>query len=294
MSSLHERLEAITADQPFEVSWYFIDMRDGGDLHYHGEAPVPSAGTERLLLYLSCLRAVQRGQLDLNATVRYEDRHRSAARYGVLRWMTPGLRITVGDALAQLIITGDSVGAALVREELASRQMPAFDLVDQFCADTGLSATSTIDGRPSTTPYDQARLVESLVSRAHDRPPRLDVGVDPPLAAQAVDLMSSVLSTTGITAHLPGYGPFHARVAHLACEGGEDDAIRSACALADAGVVYQEGVPSYALAVFCTGIPETLGGVPGTAAALTTMGALSAECWSRARPPSAGKDADTC
>ncbi|MGH3096158.1 MAG: serine hydrolase [Streptosporangiales bacterium] len=291
MESLSERLAAITAAQPFEVSWYVVDMRDGGEVHHRGEAPVPCAGIERLLLYLSCLRAVQRGQLDPNATVTYEERHRSTARHGVLRWMTPGLSITVGDALAQMVITGDSVGAALVREQLAARQMPASELVDGFCADAGLSSTRYGAPDGTTTAYDQARLVESLVARAHDRVPQLELGLDPPRAARAVEVMCSVASTTGITAHLPGYGPFNARVAHLACDGGDDEP--PARNWADVGVVYQQGEPSYALAAFCTGVPETIDGLPGSAVTLAAIGNLSAACWHRGQSPSAQRGTDT-
>lgn len=287
---LRERLAEMTAARPFTVSWYLIDLRDSREFHERGDTPVPCAGTDRLLLYLSCLRAVQRGQLDLSVPVTYEERHRSGAGSGIIRWMSPGLTITLGDALAQTIITGDSVATALVREELAARTVPAPDLVDGFCADAGLAQANCATSRV-TSAYDQACLVESLVALARGAPPRVDLGIDQSLAARALDVMSSVLSTAGISAHLPGYGPFNARVAHLTCDGGNGE--QPARHWADAGVVYQEGAPSYVLAAFCTGVPETVDGLPGAAAALGALGDLSAECWRRRSAGAARAEAGT-
>lgn len=286
--ALSDRLAEISERAPFEVRWKFHDLR-GGSTHGRGEShPVPDAGTSRVVLYLACLHAASQGTLDLTASVRYEARHREGHDAGILRWMDPGLTISLGDALAQVIITGDGVASAMVLDHLDTGASTATDLITEFCRAVGLSTTrpaasddsaSTVDVPMVTSAEDQLALVVSLRASAEGGTAPLDLGLSPDLAREALRVMSSVLRTDGITAKLPGHGPFLAHVAHTACDGGTGD--RPASHWADAGIAYQDETASYALAVFCTDVPAEIDGLPGQLYAIDTIGELSAACWNR-------------
>lgn len=263
---------------PFPVSWQLRDLRTGATAGGEEHRTVPEAGTLRLLLYLACLRAAAKNALDLDTPLRYEERHRQGHDAGILRWMTPGLTVSLGDALAQLIITADGVADALVREHLDGGPRSATDLMDGLCERADLTATRPADG--VTSAADQVALVTSLVTTATGGTPARDLGLSAELASTALQVMASVLRTDGIAGRLPGHGPFLAEVAHLTCDGGTGD--RFAAHWGDVGVAYQHGAPSYALAVFCTNVPEMVDGRPGRVHAVETIGAMSAVYWDHA------------
>lgn len=267
---------------PVEWSWFAVDYRLGESWGEGADDHVSFAGVDRLLLYLACLRAGASNRLDLSRTLTYEPRHAEGHDAGILRWMSPGLELSLGDALDQTMISGDGVCSALIHEVLEESFGSALDLLSEFCEDQGMVRTSLEAGSPRgtpivscgfTTPREQVELLEGLLGSAGlgvGGTGRAIKGLDRGAATHALSVMRSVLKKSGLPGHLPGHGPYFTDAAHLCCDGGNGDA--RASEYGDAMIIFDEGSPITVAAVFFEGVGDTVEDVNGETWALDRFG----------------------
>lgn len=116
--------------------------------HEAGE-PHPLAGTGKLFLALTVARLAARDPELLATPLTVRAGHRAVARTGTLRQMSGELELTVDDAMALVIGTGDGACAAALLEHLARRGVDVLAEARDLTAALGLDATA-LTGLEST------------------------------------------------------------------------------------------------------------------------------------------------
>lgn len=281
MTTLEDKIRNRLAQEPFTSAWRIHDYRSGAMLESANAASAAmAAGAGRLLLLVAFLDKVGAGEFQLSDPVVYEQKHRADATQGIIQWLEPGKQLAVRDALAQMIITGDSIGAALVTDYLAARGTSPEALITAFCDKAGIAlggfGSSFIDAKVSAKQL--LELVDMLEALRTGAPVSGNTtAIDAKMAEEALRIMRSVLKTDGIAAVLPGHGPFLADVGHLPCDGGAEGKWSSSWS--DTGIVYRDGQPRYSLSVICTDVPETIDGEPGPYRARTAIAEASSLLW---------------
>ncbi|MDI3331610.1 MAG: serine hydrolase [Micrococcus sp.] len=120
-------------------------------VHHDAGSPHPLAGTGKLFLAVAVARLADRdpGLLARPLTVRGE--HRAAARSGTLRRMTGDLQLTVDDAMALIVGTGDGACTVALLELLATRDEDVVAEANRTATRLGLR-TTTFAGLETTVP----------------------------------------------------------------------------------------------------------------------------------------------
>lgn len=279
MTTLDARIRERLEREPFATSWYIHDLRNGTTIAGGAGGTPVAAGAGRLLLLVAFLDKVQRGTFKLSDPVVYEEKHRVGATQGIIQWLAPGKQLAIRDALAQSIITGDSVSVAMIEDYLSARGTSPEALITSFCSDAGIElggfGESFIDAAVSVK--DLVGLVDRLEGLRTGAADKNGFVIDASLAEEALRIMRSVLKTDGIAAVLPGHGPFLADVGHLPCDGGT--AGKWSTDWADTGVVYRDGAARYSVSVTCNGVPEDIDGEPGPYRARSAIADVSYLLW---------------
>lgn len=276
MRALSDRLNAISNAQPFASSWYVKDLRSGEAIDRQGNEPMPSASTRKVSIMMAALREAHVGHIDLSSQVTVEPRLQKDVASGTYRYMTPGCAIPVRDAIVNMIITSDNVCTQIVLEQLG-----AVDL-NEYCRDLGMTNTvhrhkipplglaydHPVDAVTATTPTDQGLLLDLIQRGANDEAAAARLGCSLQLCQFALDVLSWQLLRNMI----PSLLPYGTRVASKSGRGRRGRM--------DIGIVYRSEQPRYIIAAFTDRVPETMSdGMPGFAAAFTTVGRLSRACW---------------
>ena len=97
------RLNARCESHPFHVGWYLRDLRTGLHAGRNADVVVPAASTRKVAILMAAMRAVHRGDLDLEAPVTVDERW-LVSDSGVFQYFRPGFTITVHDVLLMMII----------------------------------------------------------------------------------------------------------------------------------------------------------------------------------------------
>lgn len=276
-SPLAERLNEISASQPFTVSWRFSDLRTGASAARFGDVPTPSASTRKIAYMMAALRDAHAGLIDLREPVVIHEELMRGPVSGVMYFMTPGLTFPMRDAIVQMIITSDNTCTSIVGDRITVPRLNA------FCRSVGMVGTtirhvvpprdmpvdSDFDFVAQTTPNDQALLLRLILDGSRREPRALDaLGVTPELCGLALQIMSWQRYRTKI----PGLLPLETRVANKTGWGRNG--------VMDAGIVYRKGEPLFILAAYTHGVPATMpDGLPGYASAIETIARLSRACW---------------
>lgn len=276
LEALAERLDAIAEQHPFRMSWCVKDCRSGASLGRDEHVPTPSASTRKILYMMAALKAVHDGELSLQETLTMTQYLTTGVVSGVLYFMTPGLTFPMRDAIVQMIITSDNVCTTLVGERLG------VDAINAYARGLGMKGTqinhivpprempvdSDFDFVAHTTPADQVLLLEAILAGAGDEAAAARLGVTRELCRFALD----VLSWQRHRELIPGLLPIDARVCNKT-GGGRNGYM-------DAGIVYRDGEPFYALGVYTDAVPWTMpDGLPGHAVARRAIAQVSRECW---------------
>jgi beta-lactamase class A len=276
MEALAARLDAICDAQPFVTSWCVRDLRRGDEAERAGAVAVPSASTRKVSIMMALLRRAHAGLVDLDepCVVTEELKHEVAS--GSLRYMTPGLTITLRDAMVQMIILSDNVCTKMVLQRLSLEEL------NDFCAAAGMGGTvhrftipplglawdHPVEAVTTTTPADQVRLLGLILAGGADAGAAATLGCSTAQCRLAMDVLSWQLYRQ----MLPSLLPFGTKVAHKTG--------RARRGRMDAGVVFQGDRPLYALAAYTDLVPETMpDGLPGYSAAFATISRLSRACW---------------
>jgi beta-lactamase class A len=276
MQALTQRLNRICEEQPFTTSFFVKDLTTGAEAARAGDVVVPSASTRKTSILMHALAAVHAGRLDLKEPCTVEARLQKDVASGTYQHMTPGTVLPLRDAMVNMIITSDNVCTQLVLERLDREALNA------WCRGIGMSCTThranippaglawdhPLEATATTTPADQARLLELMLRGAADAEAAAVLGCSPELCRLGLD----ILSWQRLRNLIPSLLPASTKVAHKT---GRDARGRS-----DAGIVYCDGRPLFILAAYADRVPEEMpDGLPGFAAAYATVGRLARACW---------------
>ncbi|WP_413544148.1 serine hydrolase [Citricoccus nitrophenolicus] len=191
---------------------FAVRTADGQRQGHDAGARHPLSGTGKLVLACTVARLAERDAALLGERLRLTDRHRAGARTGTLRLMSGDLVLTLSDAMALVVGTGDAMCVLAVLEFLRDRGhdmesearslVAAWGLLDTELsgveADAGASWGEGLTGW--TTPDDLCTLLSALP--------------EPVLA-----WMGAAFEPAGLASGLPGFGP--RTVPHETVAGGE-------------------------------------------------------------------------
>jgi beta-lactamase class A len=278
------RLNARCEAHPFHVGWYLRDLRTGLHAGRNADVVVPAASTRKVAILMAAMRAVHRGDLDLEAPVTVDERW-LVSDSGVFQYFRPGFTITVHDVLLMMIIVSDNACTGIVCDLIG------LDAVNALSRDVGMTNTVHREAIPQytimsrvadgsavmsdlpgtvneTTPADMGRLLEAILRCEADALFAETMGVSPRLGSLALEMMSR----QRLRARLPFLLPGDTRVAHKTGTSGTT--------YNDVGIVYRDGAPQFVLAVYTFQVPAILPdgrAAPGATSLL--IGGLARDCW---------------
>lgn len=276
MEKLVARLNAICDEQPYITSWYVKNLLTGEQADRGGHIAFPSGSTRKVSIMMTILRAVNRGKLDLNTPIVYEERLREGVVSGTFKFLTPGFTITLRDALVQMIIVSDNVCTRMVMERTSLEE------INDFCQSIGMvdtvhrtsvprpdmPANHKLDEVTVISARDQGLLYDLILQGSTDAVAAARLGCTSEQCAFAVEVLSWQKLRTKIASLLPA----DAKVAH---KGGTGKRGRM-----DGGIVFRYGKPWFIITGYTDQVPvEMPDGMPGYVSAFNTLGRLARACW---------------
>lgn len=275
LTAITGRLEALCDAQPFRTGLAVTDLRTGERVRSDAGRVFPAASTRKIAILMATLRTVSRGDLALDEPVTIDERYRDRVFTGLLQDLSPGLTMTLRDALTLMIEVSDNLSTGHVVERIG------LDEVNRFCADAGMTRTvhrhalipkldrdHPVDATNATTPDDQVRLLLAVLDGARTPAAAGRLGVTPELCRLALDILAGQKFADAVPALLPDA----ATVAHKTGAGWHD--------VSDVGIVLRAGEPLFAIAAFTARLPTLLpDGTPGRYAARRHIARLARLCW---------------
>lgn len=271
MNALEQRLRHITDRYPFAVHWHVRDIRDGQHTGTGATNVVGAFSTRKVSVLLACLALVHDKKLSLDDTFEISEDLKDGVQSGVMRNVAAGIRLSLRDHLAQMMITSDNICTQLVFEAIERCTGDALQWVNDYCAQAGMAHTlhretfprtaelawsHSIEAMTVTSPADQTLLLEQLARGCTDDDAAAALGLSSQLCALAVELMNHLFT--------PMLG---ARVTNGSVAEKNGRGIRS---LSQVGILFNERQQAVAsIAVFAEPIPAQLrDGAPGRTRAL--------------------------
>lgn len=239
-------LDRIAAEFEGRICLAARDMRTGEHILYHADSRCPTASVIKLPILIHTLLLASEGAVSLDQTLILRDGDARPGS-GILKELTPGLRVTLRDACMLMIALSDNtatnmvldvVGVEPVNERMARlgcRQTRLFRKV--FAEGPPVSRENARYGLGVTTPRDMLRLLTALY-RGRIGSPELSASVRSFLGAQQYH--------DAIPRYLPPQWRYEGK-------GGAVDAVRN-----DVGFVTAPDGHTIALAVFCNRMPRPL------------------------------------
>lgn len=276
MNDLAGSLKNICENVPYTVRYSILDKRHGGSFELGANEETPSASTRKISIMLATLKAVHDGRLELDAQIVYEPRLREEVASGIFRYLTPGISLSLRDAIVGMIVLSDNVCTRMVLERLTLQE------VNDYCHAVGMTGTHhrflipplrlaadhSLKEVTTTTAADQTRLLDMLCDSRKGSEGAQRLGLTQELCHFALQTLGQQILRYGIPSRLPYDTQF-------ATKGGRGKRGRM-----DAGIVFRTGEPLYILAVYTDGVPAALAdGTPGYTSALETIGRISRVCW---------------
>jgi len=269
-------LEEICNAQPFTTRFMVRNLLTGETIGRGEDEETPSASTRKTSIMMAALKAVHEGRLDLDEQIVYEQRFSEEVASGMFRYLTPGIVISLRDAITGMMVLSDNVCTKMVFERLQLSE------VDSYCKSIGMSGTHhrflipplalspdhTLGSVTTTTARDQVFLLQTILD-AQTSPEAAELlGSSMELCAYALQTLKNQILRYAIPSRLP----FGTLVAH---KGGTGKRGRM-----NAGIVYRDGAPFYIIAAFTDHVPQAMAdGTPGYTVSLETIGRLSRICW---------------
>ncbi|WP_313815301.1 serine hydrolase [Citricoccus sp.] len=191
------RLPAVRAVPLSEIPAAYPQMRfavrfaDGRESSHDAGARHPLAGTGTLVLAAAVGRCAESDPGLLGERLTLTAEHRRASRSGTLRRMDSELRLTVDDALALIVGTGDGACLQAVLEFLADRGVDLLGVARTLIGDWNLVDTEISGFEPETGVTTPADLCTALSG----------------LSGRVLGWMGQVFEPAGLASALPGFGP---------------------------------------------------------------------------------------
>ena len=276
MIDIDRSLNSICESVPYAVRYSILNARNGMAFERSEREETPSASTRKISIMLAALNAVCEGRLDLGSQILYEPRLRDGVASGIFRYLTPGINLTLRDAIIGMIVLSDNVCTKMVLERLTLEE------VADYCQAVGMTGTHHrflipplalpadhgLEDVTTTTAADQTRMLKLLADARHSSGSARILGISPALCQFALQTLGQQILRYGIPSRLPYDVQF-------ACKGGRGKRGRM-----DAGIVFKDQQPLYIIAVFTDHVPTALAdGTPGYTSALETIGRISRVCW---------------
>lgn len=274
--SVAERLNAVCEAQDFITRFSIRNLLTGETFDRGADEETPSASTRKTSIMMAALKAVHEGRLDLEERITYEARFAEEVASGMFRYMTPGLVISLRDAITGMMVLSDNVCTKMVFERLTLEE------VDSYCKSIGMSGTHhrflipplalspdhTLKSVTTTTARDQLFLLQTILDAQTSPEAAAKLGATQALCAYALQTLKNQILRYAIPSRLP----FGTVVAH---KGGTGKRGRM-----NAGIVYRDGAPLYIITAFTDQVPQEMpDGTPGYTLSLETIGRLSRVCW---------------
>jgi beta-lactamase class A len=271
-----EALAEICDAQPFVTRFSVCNLLSGEMIERGADEETPSASTRKTSIMMAALKAVEDGRLDLDEAITYEARFAEEVASGMFRYLTPGIVISLRDAITGMMVLSDNVCTKMVFERLTLEE------VDAYCKSIGLLGTHhrflipplalspdhTLKSVTTTTARDQTALLQMILDAQASQEVRRTLGISEILAAYALQTLKNQILRYAIPSRLP----FGTVVAH---KGGTGKRGRM-----NAGIVYRDGAPFYVISAFTDEVPQVMpDGTPGYTMSLETIGRLSRACW---------------
>ncbi|MDX0750414.1 serine hydrolase [Sinorhizobium medicae] len=274
--SVKERLAEICDAQPFVTRFLVRNLKTGETIERGAEEETPSASTRKTSIMMAALKAVHERRLDLEEPITYEARFAEEVASGMFRYLTPGIVISLRDAITGMMVLSDNVCTRMVFERLTLEE------VDCYCKSIGMKGTHhrflipplalppdhALTSVTTTTARDQAFLLQTILDAQASPEAAAKLGTSPELCAYALQTLKNQILRYAIPSPLP----FGTVVAH---KGGTGKRGRM-----NAGIVYRDGAPFYIICAYTDDVPQVMpDGTPGYTVALETIGRLSRACW---------------
>lgn len=269
-------LDDICNAQTFTTRFMVRNLLTGETIGRGEDEETPSASTRKTSIMMAALKAVHEGRLDLDEQIVYEQRFSEEVASGMFRYLTPGIVISLRDAITGMMVLSDNVCTKMVFERLQLAE------VDSYCKSIGMSGTHhrflipplalspdhSLGSVTTTTARDQVFLLQTILD-AQTSPEAAELlGSSMELCAYALQTLKNQILRYAIPSRLP----FGTLVAH---KGGTGKRGRM-----NAGIVYRDGAPFYIIAAFTDQVPQAMpDGTPGYTVSLETIGRLSRVCW---------------
>lgn len=269
-------LAKICDAQDFTARFKVKNLLTGETIERGAGEETPSASTRKISIMMAALKAIGDGRLSFDEKIVYEPRHAEQVASGVLRHMTPGMVLSLRDAIAGMITLSDNVCTHMVFERLSLEEVSA------YCAEIGMSGTHhrflippialphdhPLDAVTVTTAADQVMLLDTILAAQTDADAAARLGLSQELCVFALKMLKSQVLRYGIHSRLP----FDTVIAS---KGGRGKRGRM-----DAGIVYRDGAALFILAAYTDGVPLVMpDGLPGYTVALETIGRLARACF---------------
>ncbi len=190
------------------------DERRAAVVH-EADSPHPLAGTGKLFLAVAMARLAERDPGLLETTLTVHDGHRAAARSGTLRRMSGELQLTVGDATALIVGTGDGACTGALLELLEARGVDLLAEAHQAAVDPGLESTTFTGLETSTATESGNRAGESWGEGLLGTTTPSDLCIllvhlaasGTPASERVLGWMGKTFEPAGLASALPGFGP---------------------------------------------------------------------------------------
>lgn len=274
--AIADRLNAVCDAQPFVTRYMVRNLVTGATFERGADDETPSASTRKTSIMMTALKAVGEGRLDLDEPITYEARFAEEVASGMFRYLTPGIVISLRDAITGMMVLSDNVCTKMVFERLTLEE------VDSYCKSIGMSGTHhrflipplalppdhALGSVTTTTARDQAALLQAILDAQMSEAAARKLGCSQALCAYALETLKNQILRYAIPSRLP----FGTVVAH---KGGTGKRGRM-----NAGIVYRDGAPFYIICAFTDEVPQVMSdGTPGYTISLETIGKLSRACW---------------
>jgi len=243
---VYAALDQIAAEFEGRICLAARDMRTGERILYHADSRCPTASVIKLPILIHALLLASDGGIALDQVLTLGEGDARPGS-GILKELTPGLRLTLRDACMLMIALSDNtatnmvldaVGIEPVNERMARlgcRQTRLFRKV--FAEGPPVSRENARYGLGVTTPREMLRLLEGLYWGR--------IG-SPELSASVRSFLAAQQYRDAIPRYLPPEWKYEGK-------GGAVDAVRN-----DVGLVTTPDGQTIALAVFCNRMPRPL------------------------------------
>ncbi len=246
--NLSEDLKPLYEGFSGEVSAAFGRF-DGADTYaYRADEPLPAASLIKLPVMLTVLERVAQGELRLDERLELAS-DAQVGGSGVLQHLRPGLTPTLHDLLTLMIIVSDNTATNMLIGRVG------VEAVNLWCRQSGFYGTRLVGKLqlPEAERNEAQRRGERNLTCAADTLGLLmglarGEGLPPAETGLALDILKRQVFTEALARHLPTNPELNAPHVEVASKSG-----CLAGVWHDAGIVFRDGRPLYALTVMTAG-----------------------------------------